>query len=100
MAEAKANARSSRDSQSHDNQTRRKPWRPVRSLETPPPPAGYTYRWIRESMLGQEDRANVSRRIREGWELVRGLIFLKNGVLYQQWTMDGTKAWFTTKGCY
>jgi hypothetical protein len=23
-------------------------------------------------MLGQEDRANVSRRIREGWELVRG----------------------------
>ena len=23
-------------------------------------------------MLGQEDRANVSRRVREGWELVRG----------------------------
>jgi len=23
-------------------------------------------------MLGQEDRANVSRRIREGWELVKG----------------------------
>jgi hypothetical protein len=72
MTEAKASARSSRDSQSHDNQTRRKPWRPVRSLETPPAPEGYTYRWIRESMLGQEDRANVSRRIREGWELVRG----------------------------
>ena len=72
MAEAKASARSSRDSQSHDNKTRRKPWRPVRSLETPPPPEGYTYRWIRESMLGQEDRANVSRRLREGWELVRG----------------------------
>ena len=72
MAEAKANARSSRESQSHDNTTRRKPWRPVRSLETPTPPEGYTYRWIRESMLGQEDRANVSRRLREGWELVRG----------------------------
>ena len=71
MAEAKATARSSRDSQSHDNKTRRNPWRPVRSLETPPPPEGYTYRWIRESMLGQEDRANVSRRLREGWELVR-----------------------------
>ena len=70
MAETKASARSSRDSQSHDNQTRRKPWRPVRSLETPTPPEGYTYRWIRESMLGQEDRANVSRRLREGWELV------------------------------
>ena len=72
MAETKASARSSRDSQSHDNQTRRKPWRPVRSLETPTPPEGYTYRWIRESMLGQEDCANVSRRLREGWELVRG----------------------------
>jgi|TARA_R100000231_G_scaffold44482_2_gene38486 hypothetical protein len=23
-------------------------------------------------MLGQEDKANVARRIREGWELVRG----------------------------
>ena len=70
MAETKASARSSRESQSPDNQTRRNPWRPVRSLETPTPPEGYTYRWIRESMLGQEDRANVSRRLREGWELV------------------------------
>jgi hypothetical protein len=68
----KAPSRNSRDSENHDKQTRRKPWRPVRKLETPPPPPGFTYRWIRESMLGQEDRANVSRRLREGWELVRG----------------------------
>jgi hypothetical protein len=68
----KANNRSSRDSVAHDNQARRKPWRPVRKLETPEPPPGYKYRWIRESMMGQEDRSNVSRRIREGWELVRG----------------------------
>ena len=64
--------RNSRDSEAHDKESRRKPWRPVRRLETPPAPPGYTYRWIRESMLGQEDRANVSRRLREGWELVRG----------------------------
>ena len=70
MAEQK-NPRSSRESGAHDNQARRKVWRPVRKLETPPAPPGYVYRWIRESMLGQEDRANVSRRIREGWELVR-----------------------------
>jgi hypothetical protein len=63
--------RASRDSETHDKQARRRPWRPVRKLETPPAPPGYTYRWIRESMLGQEDRANVSRRIREGWELVK-----------------------------
>ena len=66
------NTRNSRDSETHDKQSRRQPWRPVRNLETPAPPAGYEYRWIRESMLGQEDRANVSRRLREGWELVRG----------------------------
>jgi hypothetical protein len=64
--------RNSRDSEAHDKESRRKPWRPVRRLETPPAPPGYTYRWIRESMLGQEDRANVSRRLREGFELVRG----------------------------
>ena len=70
--EKKAANRNSRDSETHDKITRRKPWRPVRKLETPPAPPGFTYRWIRESMLGQEDRANVSRRLREGWELVRG----------------------------
>ena len=64
--------RQSRESENHANNTRRKPWTPVRKLETPEPPEGYEYRWIRESMLGQEDKANVSRRIREGWELVRG----------------------------
>ena len=65
-------SRNSRESENHANNTRRQPWRPVRKLETPPPPEGYEYRWIRESMLGQQDVANVSRRLREGWELVRG----------------------------
>lgn len=64
--------RQSRESENHANNTRRKPWKPVRKLETPEPPEGYEYRWIRESMLGQEDRSNVSKRLREGWELVRG----------------------------
>ena len=65
-------SRNSRESENHANNTRRQPWRPVRKLETPAPPEGYEYRWIRESMLGQEDKANVARRLREGWELVRG----------------------------
>ena len=64
--------RQSRESENHANNTRRKPWTPVRKLETPEAPEGYEYRWIRESMLGQEDRSNVSKRLREGWELVRG----------------------------
>ena len=58
-----AKTRASRDSETHDKKARRRPWRPVRKLETPPSPPGYTYRWIRESMLGQEDRANVSSKV-------------------------------------
>ncbi len=71
MAESKQNPRSSREAGAHDKEARRRPWQPVRKLDTPPAPPGYTYRWIRESMLGAEDRSNVSRRMREGWELVR-----------------------------
>ena len=37
MAEAK-NTRSSRDSGTHDKQSRSQPWRPVRKLEAPPAP--------------------------------------------------------------
>lgn len=82
----KAGNRSSRESEAHDNKARRKPWRPVRKLEVPPAPEGYKYRWIRESMMGSEDRSNVSRRIREGWELVRGSDLPAD---FQLPTMDG-----------
>jgi hypothetical protein len=82
----KSGNRSSRESSAHDNKTRRKPWRPVRKLEVPPAPEGYKYRWIRESMMGAEDRSNVSRRIREGWELVKGTDLPED---FQLPTMDG-----------
>jgi hypothetical protein len=39
-------SRQSRDSETHEKETRRQPWRPVRKLETPPAPEGYEYRWI------------------------------------------------------
>jgi len=62
--------RNSRSAESRDNQTRRKPWSPPSLLDAPTPPEGYVYRWIRESMVGQQDQANMSKRIREGWEPV------------------------------
>ena len=65
------NTRASRDSETHAKNARRQPWRPVRKLETPPPPPGYTYRWIRAEVVGQEDKKNVMSRLREGFELVR-----------------------------
>ncbi len=63
--------RSPRSAESRDKQSRRKPWQPPSLLDAPPPPQGYVYRWIRESMIGQNDPANMSKRVREGWEPVR-----------------------------
>ena len=63
--------RSPRSAESRDKESRRKPWQPPSLLDAPPPPQGYVYRWIRESMIGQNDPANMSKRVREGWEPVR-----------------------------
>ena len=63
--------RSPRSAESRDKVSRRKPWQPPSLLDAPPPPQGYVHRWIRESMIGQNDPANMSKRIREGWEPVR-----------------------------
>ena len=40
-------------------------------LDTPPAPEGYTYRWIRAEIVGQEDRKNITSRLSEGFDLVR-----------------------------
>ena len=65
------NDRSPRTSQNREKQVRRSPWRPPSTLDAPEPPEGYTHRWIRESVMGQDDRKNLSARLREGFELVR-----------------------------
>ena len=56
---------------SREKTTRRKPWAPPSSLDAPPAPDGYKYRWIRAETLGQEDNKNLNARLREGFELVR-----------------------------
>jgi len=63
--------RTPRSASTRENNTRRKPWSPPSLLDAPNPPEGYVYRWLRESMVGQLDQANMSKRIREGWEPVR-----------------------------
>jgi hypothetical protein len=40
-------------------------------LDAPTPPPGYKFRWIREATRGQDDKSNMSKRIREGYEPVR-----------------------------
>ncbi len=42
-------------------------WLPASLLPEPQPQPGIVFRWIRTSMLGKGDNANVSMKFREGW---------------------------------
>jgi hypothetical protein len=63
--------RSSRKDQTREKKVRQKAWKPSSSLDLPEPPEGYKYRWIRESVMGYDDKNNMFKRKREGYEPVR-----------------------------
>lgn len=65
------NKRVSRESETRSKDLRKKDWTPPSSLDAPPPPNGYLHRWIRAESMGFQDTANISKRLREGYELVR-----------------------------
>ena len=61
---------------SRANQTRTKSerpivWVPPSSLDAPPAPDGFRYRWIRAEVAGFQDTKNITGRLREGYEFVR-----------------------------
>ena len=61
--------RTTRNSQVREKNTRRTPWKPPSSLDAPPAPEGFVHRWIRESVMGNDDKKNLSARLR--FDLVR-----------------------------
>ena len=63
--------RTNRESATHEKQERRKAWTPPSQLHAPPAPVGYKHRWIRERVMDYDDKANIYKRQREGYELVR-----------------------------
>ena len=63
--------RTSRESDSKASNEAKKTWTPPSSLDAPPAPNGYAHRWIRTSVQGFEDTANVSKKLREGWDFVK-----------------------------
>ena len=65
------NDRSPRTSQTREKTVRAKPWTPPSQLAAPDPPEGFVHRWVRESVMGFDDKKNLSARLREGFELVR-----------------------------
>ena len=71
MSEKLTIDRAARTATTREKDARRKPWKPPSRLDTPPPPEGYGYRWIRAEVNGFSDRQNVYSSMREGYELVR-----------------------------
>ena len=63
--------RKARASENRESETRRKPWAPPSYLAAPNAPDGFVHRWIRIAMRGEEDKMNVTSKLREGWEPVR-----------------------------
>ena len=63
--------KTSRANQTRSKTERPKVWVPPSSLDAPPAPDGFRYRWIRAESMGFEDSKNVQGRLRSGYELVR-----------------------------
>ena len=63
--------KTSRESSTREKSTRKKDWTPPSSLDAPAAPQGYAHRWIRTATAGFDDAANVSKKLREGWEFVK-----------------------------
>ena len=60
-----------RANQTRSKTERPKVWVPPSSLDAPPAPDGFRYRWIRAESLGFDDSKNIQGRLRSGYELVR-----------------------------
>ena len=63
--------KTSRANSTRTKSERPKVWVPPSSLDAPPAPDGFRYRWIRAEVVGFQDTKNVTGRLREGYELVR-----------------------------
>lgn len=71
MVDNQTQKRTPRALETREQDARPKTWMPASTLPVPQEQEGYKFRWIRRSMLGQEDPTNVSKKRREGWEPVR-----------------------------
>ena len=63
--------RTPRSADTRAKKARRKTWHPPSMLDAPEAPPGYKHRWLRAELRGHDDKANMSKRIREGFEPVR-----------------------------
>ena len=57
--------RRQRSSETRESEVRQVSWKPAHDLPVPTPIDGYVFRWIRASMMGTADPANMARARRE-----------------------------------
>ncbi len=67
----KQETKTSRANQTRSKTERPKVWIPPSSLDAPPAPDGFRYRWIRAESMGFDDTKHIQGRLRSGYELVR-----------------------------
>lgn len=67
--------------ETRDSQSRAKVWKPPSKLQTPTPPEGYSYRWVRCELRGDDEDGNVIDRQRQFYEPVRA-DEIKDGTMY------------------
>ena len=60
-----------RELKSRETTQRKATWTVPTTLPDPAPEDGYSFRWIRTSIMGQFDPTNTSSKLREGWEPVK-----------------------------
>jgi hypothetical protein len=63
-----AQNRKPRDVETRAAAARPMAWRPPETLPSPDHREGVTHRWVRTSMMGSADAANISSKLREGYE--------------------------------
>jgi hypothetical protein len=63
--------RTTRDIETREASQRKKTWAPAAILPEPTPVPGWRFKYIRTSVMGQNDPTNVSKMFREGWEPVK-----------------------------
>ena len=66
-----AENRLAREVENRESAQRKTTWTPPQTLPEPEAEAGWVFRWIRTSVMGQADPSNTSAKFREGWEPVK-----------------------------
>lgn len=62
--------RAPREDETRSETEREYSWKPAATLPDPKPMDGWRFKWARKVSLGEVDVMNMSKRRREGWEMV------------------------------